>query len=64
MKYLHERAKPCYGARLYEAAGGTALLFSWLKTISMRPDPKLEPFAANAVAAEPTCQQLGYFSIS
>ena len=44
-------------ARAYiEAAGGTAVLFSWLKTINtnfahMNPTPKLSPFGANGVPA-------------
>ena len=46
-------------ARAYiEAAGGTATLFSWLKTISaayshMTAAPKLLPFATNTIRAEP-----------
>lgn len=46
-------------ARAYiQAAGGRAILFSWLKTINtdflhMQPDPQLKPFTANALTAEP-----------
>jgi predicted amidophosphoribosyltransferase len=46
-------------ARAYiEATGGTAVLFSWLKTISrgflhMRPTPSLAPFGVNRITAEP-----------
>lgn len=46
-------------ARAYiEAAGGSATLFSWLKTISaafshMTEVPKLQPFTSNSISAEP-----------
>ena len=53
-------------ARAYiEAAKGTATLFSWLKTVNtsfyhMQPDPVLNPYQANAVAAEPAATSFGY----
>lgn len=53
-------------ARAYiEAAGGTATLFSWLKTISaayshMTVAPKLQPFASNAITAEPPHSNFSY----
>jgi hypothetical protein len=53
-------------ARAYiEAAGGTAVLFSWLKTISrsflhMNPVPTLAPFEANRIAVEPRAVEYGY----
>ena len=46
-------------ARAYiEAAGGKAILFSWLKTIKnpylrMTPAPSLKPFQVNAIQEEP-----------
>ncbi|WP_201864467.1 phosphoribosyltransferase [Microvirga soli] len=41
-----------------EAAGGKAILFSWLKTINtaflhMNPDPQVQPFKPNDINAEP-----------
>ncbi|HLG44728.1 MAG TPA: phosphoribosyltransferase [Reyranella sp.] len=53
-------------ARSYiEAAGGTAILFSWLKTINssflhMTPQPKLKPFEANHLATEPNSAEFYY----
>jgi len=53
-------------ARSYiEAAKGTAVLFSWLKTVNtsfnhMRPDPLLNPYQLNAVDAEPTSAAFAY----
>jgi hypothetical protein len=53
-------------ARAYiEAAGGKAILFSWLKTISMsfhhmNPSPPLKPYEANALAAEPPAAEFSY----
>jgi predicted amidophosphoribosyltransferase len=53
-------------ARAYiEAAGGTAVLFSWLKTVNtsfnhMRPDPALSPYQPNRVATEPSAASFGY----
>lgn len=53
-------------ARAYiEAAGGTAVLFSWLKTVNtsfnhMRPDPALSPYQPNQVATEPSATSFGY----
>ena len=53
-------------ARAYiEAAGGTAVLFSWLKTVNrgflhMTPPPHLRPFQPNQVATEPTAYEYRY----
>jgi hypothetical protein len=53
-------------ARAYiEAAGGTAVLFSWLKTVNtsfhhMRPDPTLSPYHSNVVGTEPSATSFGY----
>jgi hypothetical protein len=53
------RGRSLDAARAYiEAAGGTTTLFSWLKTINtaffhMKPDPPLQPFAANNIQNEP-----------
>jgi hypothetical protein len=53
-------------ARAYiEAAGGKAILFSWLKTINMSfqhmsPSPALRPYEANALMAEPSATELSY----
>jgi hypothetical protein len=53
-------------ARAYiEAAGGKAVLFSWLKTISlpflhMHPAPQLKPFQVNAVNREPNATNFNY----
>jgi hypothetical protein len=53
-------------ARAYiEAAGGTAVLFSWLKTINsgylnMRPAPALNPFQPNVIDSEPWASQFRY----
>ena len=53
-------------ARAYiEAAHGTAVLFSWLKTVNtsfhhMQPDPVLSPYQPNAIAAEPPATSFGY----
>jgi hypothetical protein len=53
-------------ARAYiEAAGGTAVLFSWLKTVNrgflhMTPPPHLHPFQPNQVATEPTAYEYRY----
>ena len=51
--------------RYIEAAGGKALLFSWLKTINtsflaMDPSPKLKPFQINNLAAEPGAVPYAY----
>jgi hypothetical protein len=52
-------------ARAYiEAAHGTAVLFSWLKTVNtsfhhMQPDPVLSPYQPNAIAAEPPATSFG-----
>jgi len=54
-------------ARAYiNAAGGNAILFSWLKTINssyhrMIPDPPLKPFQQNHVITEPAHTGYGYF---
>lgn len=51
---------------LVEAAGGEAVLFSWLKTINtpfthMSPDPKsLKPWQPNQLAAEPASVEFGF----
>ena len=53
-------------ARAYiEAAGGKAVLFSWLKTISMpylymNPAPSLHPFQVNTIATEPNALNFNY----
>ncbi|HXR02867.1 MAG TPA: phosphoribosyltransferase, partial [Pseudomonas sp.] len=53
-------------ARAYiEAAGGTAVLFSWLKTISrgylhMSPAPALNPFQPNVIVSEPWSSEFRY----
>ena len=53
-------------ARAYiEAAGGIAVLFSWLKTISssfshMTTDPSLRPFETNMITMEPPYQEYRY----
>jgi hypothetical protein len=53
-------------ARAYiEAAGGKAVLFSWLKTISlpylhMNPAPSLQPFQVNTMAREPSAVNFNY----
>jgi hypothetical protein len=53
-------------ARAYiEAAGGKAILFSWLKTINMsfqhmNPSPALRPYEANALMAQPSATELSY----
>ena len=53
-------------ARAYiEAAGASALLFAWLKTISaafshMSEDPPLKPFAPFSTADEPEFTSYGY----
>lgn len=53
-------------ARAYiEAAGGKAVLFSWLKTISlpflhMNPPPLLQPFQVNTIAREPNALNYNY----
>ena len=53
-------------ARAYiEAAGGCAVLFSWLKTISlpylhMNPAPTLRPFEANGITREPNALNFNY----
>ncbi len=55
-------------ARAYiEAAGGKAVLFSWLKTINMSfqhmsPSPTLRPYEANTLTAEPPAAEFGYGS--
>jgi len=55
-------------ARAYiEAAGGSAVLFAWLKTVRvgfahMRQSPTLRPFVANQIAAEPSAVEYGYSS--
>jgi hypothetical protein len=48
-----------------EAAGGKAVLFSWLKTINtpflhMHPAPQLRPFQVNAVNQEPSVLNFNY----
>jgi len=48
-----------------EAAGGTAVMFSWLKTVNsdfyhMQPDPPLNPFQPNIIASEPPSVTCGY----
>jgi hypothetical protein len=53
-------------ARAYiEAAGGTAILFSWLKTVNtgfmhMFAPPAVRPFEANNVEAEPASTEFWY----
>jgi hypothetical protein len=53
-------------ARAYiEAAGGAAILFSWLKTINtsflhMNPEPSLKPFEPNNVVSEPNSAEFYY----
>lgn len=53
-------------ARAYMvAAGASAVLFCWLKTIntdylSMEPAPKLAPFEKNIIATEPKAKTYGY----
>lgn len=52
---------------LIEAAGGQAVLFSWLKTINtdfvhMTQDPPLNPYGPNAIAGEPPSKRFGYGS--
>lgn len=53
-------------ARAYiEAAGGKAILFSWLKTISMSfrhmsPSPPLKPYEVNALTAESPAVEFSY----
>jgi hypothetical protein len=55
-------------ARAYiEAAGGSAVLFAWLKTINvgfahMRTGPTLRPFEANLIGAEPPALEYRYSS--
>jgi hypothetical protein len=55
-------------ARAYiEAAGGSAVLFSWLKTINasfshMTVAPSLQPFEANIIATEPPHSSFAYNS--
>jgi hypothetical protein len=55
-------------ARAYiQAAGGTAVLFSWLKTINtsyshMSATPAIRPFQVNVVADEPPHTLFGYHS--
>jgi hypothetical protein len=48
-----------------ESTGGTAILFSWLKTINtnfyhMRSDPPLTPYQPYTVAEEPAMRTYGY----
>jgi hypothetical protein len=48
-----------------EAAGGTAILFSWLKTITisfehMLPDPPLDPYRPCVIRQEPATSSYGY----
>jgi hypothetical protein len=53
-------------ARAYiEAARGTAVLFSWLKTVNtsfhhMQPDPVLSPYQPNTIDTEPSATSYGY----
>jgi hypoxanthine phosphoribosyltransferase len=53
-------------ARAYiEAAGGAAILFSWLKTINssfmhMNPQPNLNPFEVNNLGSEPNYAEYYY----
>ena len=53
-------------ARAYiEAAGGKAVLFSWLKTINMgflhmNGAPQLQPFQANTIGREPNVMNFDY----
>jgi hypothetical protein len=55
-------------ARAYiEAAGGAAILFSWLKTINtsflhMSPEPSLKPFEVNRLVSEPSFTEFRYSS--
>jgi predicted amidophosphoribosyltransferase len=55
-------------ARAYiDAAGGSAVLFVWLKTIRvafahMRRPPALRPFVVNQIAAEPSAVEYNYSS--
>jgi hypoxanthine phosphoribosyltransferase len=55
-------------ARAYiEAAGGTATLFCWLKTVNssfhhMSPTPTLEAYTSNTISLEPTSVLFHYGS--
>lgn len=51
----------------FAAAGASAVLFCWLKTIntdffSMEPVPKLAPFEKNTITKEPKTMAYGYSS--